>query len=149
MIQHYSRKDWPRTVQLINKARNAAPKSSAKLSGLGAKLAAEHKDFDTAHTFLTECISQLEKTDGANSAGLVSPLKDLADLQASTGKPEQAEKSYAQLVSVSRAAFGTKDSRLANALDDQANFLEKIDKTKDAEQIRAEANKVRTAALVR
>jgi hypothetical protein len=149
MIQHYARKDWPRTVQLINKARNAAPKFSAKLSGLGAKLATERKDFDTAHTFLTECISQLEKNDGANSAGLVSPLKDLADLQASTGKTEQAEKSYAQLVAVSRAAFGPKDSRLANALDDQANFLEKTGKTKDAEQARAEANKVRTAALVR
>ena len=149
MVQHYARKDWPRTVQLINKARNAAPNSSAKLSGIGAKLATERKDFDNAHNFLADYISQLEKTDGANSASLVSPLKDLAELQASAGKTEQAEKSYAQLVTVSRAAFGPKDSRLANALDDHANFLEKIGKTKDAEQARAEANQVRTAALAR
>jgi tetratricopeptide (TPR) repeat protein len=149
IIQHYARKDWPRTLPVVNKARNAAPKFSPQLAGLGAKLAVEHKDPENAQVLLADCIAELQKTHGSENANIVSPLKDLADLQLSTGKIEAAEKSYAQLVAAARAAFGSKDSRLANALDDQAAFLEKAGKTKEAEATRAEANQVRTASLLR
>ena len=149
MIQHYARKDWPRTLSVINKARQSAPQFSPQLASLGAKLAIEHKDPVNAQALLSDCVSDLQKTHGYENANLVSPLKDLADLQLSSGKMEAAEKSYAQLVAAARASFGAKDSRLANALDDQAVFFDKAGKTKEAEAARAEANRVRTASLTR
>ena len=149
IIQQYARKDWPRTILVINKVRSATPQFSPQLASLGAKLAVENKDPENAQVLLADCISELQKTHGAENANLVSPLKDLADLQLTSGKMEAAEKSYSQLVAAARSAFGPKDSRLANALDDQAAFFEKAGKNKEAEAARAEAGRVRTAAFSR
>jgi tetratricopeptide (TPR) repeat protein len=148
MARQYARQDWPRARALIQKARSTAPQFSAQLANLGAKLAIEHKDSKSAQEFLTDCVAELKKSQGSDSA-LIGPLKELADLQSASGNTEAAQKSYEETVAAARAAFGTKDSRLANALDDQAVFLEKAGKKTEAAAARAEANQVRTASFQR
>jgi hypothetical protein len=48
-----------------------------------------------------------------------------------------------------RAAFGEKDSRLADAFDDKAGVLEKAGHADEAKKLHDDANRVRTAAFAK
>ena len=147
IARQYSIRDWSRTESFLQKAIAAAPQYSAELNALGARLAAELKQPEGAKRFLIACVAALEKSGNGSSVMAMSPMKDLADLEAAAGNNDAAARLHEKIVAIARAQFGAEDTRTANALDDLANHLEKSGKSGEAESIRSEANKVRAAAL--
>lgn len=148
MAAYYARQDWPRARALVKKARHSAPRNAAQISNLGAKLAREKKAPEDTVSFLMDCQAEITKTQGPGSPALAEPTRELALHYAEQGKSEEAGRSFAQLVAITRGAFGEKDSRVANAMDDQATFLDGIGEKEKSVEIRAEANRIRAAALL-
>jgi hypothetical protein len=61
----------------------------------------------------------------------------------------EAEAAHDRQIGFMKTAFGEKDPRLANALEDKAAFLESIGRASDAKPLRDQAAQVRIAAFKR
>lgn len=90
----------------------------------------------------------LEKLSGEASASL-TPNRALIEIYTEQKKHAEAEAAHDRQIAFMKSVFGDKDSRLANALEDKAAFLESLGRAEEAKALHNEAAQVRIAAFKR
>ena len=82
------------------------------------------------------------------SVALADPYKSLAQTYAAAKSPDKADAFFDQEILVLQMAFGEKDSRVADAIEDKAAFLESSDRKEQARDLRSRDNQLRGASLL-